>query len=122
MPRFVILEHDWNGRHWDVMLESGDVLRTWAVAERPEPGRDLPARPLADHRLAYLEYEGPITGGRGTVRRVDRGEYDVVSWSESRVVVELRGGRYSGPAELRAEASGTPAGAFTWTLRLGKVD
>jgi hypothetical protein len=33
------------------------------------------AQRIADHRLAYLEYEGPISGGRGTVRRLDGGSY-----------------------------------------------
>ncbi len=39
MPRFVVLEHTWNGVHWDFMLEAGEVLRTWAIdaADRPRP-------------------------------------------------------------------------------------
>ncbi len=32
--RFVILEHQWNGVHWDLMLEQGGVLRTWALTRR----------------------------------------------------------------------------------------
>jgi len=31
MDRFVILEHDRDGIHWDLMLERGEVLRTWAI-------------------------------------------------------------------------------------------
>ena len=39
MPRFVVLEHTWNGVHWDFMLEAGEVLRTWAIdaADRRRP-------------------------------------------------------------------------------------
>ena len=36
------------------------------------------ARRIDDHRAEYLTYEGPISGDRGTVRRLTRGM--VVSW------------------------------------------
>ena len=71
--RFVVLEHDWNGVHWDFMLEAGDDLRTWAMNAPPAPGQDLPARALADHRLAYLTYEGPVSGDRGRCGAWPRG-------------------------------------------------
>ncbi len=44
MPRFALLEHRWNGIHWDLFLESGDVLRTWAIDRELVHGLDLPAR------------------------------------------------------------------------------
>ena len=73
MDRFVVLEHDWDGVHWDLMLERGEVLRTWAIDAPIVAGVELPARALADHRRLYLEYEGPISGKRGAVRRVEEG-------------------------------------------------
>ena len=36
-------------------------------------GERLDAARLADHRPRYLRYEGPISGGRGSVRRLARG-------------------------------------------------
>ena len=27
----MVLEHDWDGVHWDFMLEAGERLRTWAI-------------------------------------------------------------------------------------------
>src|SRR5882724_3306447 len=68
MPRFVILRHETppgfaRPAHWDFMLECGGVLRTWE---------------MADHRLAYLEYEGEVPGGRGTVSRWDEGRYEIL--------------------------------------------
>ena len=93
MPRYVILEHDHPHRHWDLMLESGDVLRTWRLAEPPQPGRAVAAEPIGDHRRAYLDYEGPIRGNRGRVKRWDGGSCD---WETP-------------PAgEARAGASGSP--------------
>jgi hypothetical protein len=119
MPRFVLLEHRWNGVHWDLMLECGDALRTWAIDEPIGPGRDLPARALADHRAAYLDYEGPVSGDRGEVRRVDRGTYEPVVWTPDRVRVRLEGAQLIGLVELRA--SGASAGSWAFRL-IGKVD
>ena len=42
MLRFVLLEHNWNGVHWDFMLEVGEALRTWAIDAPIVSGRDLP--------------------------------------------------------------------------------
>jgi hypothetical protein len=96
MPRFVILEHRWRGTHWDLMLEvePGGPLRTWALDQAPivaEPHEAIPARALPDHRAAYLTYEGPISGDRGEVRRVDAGTFAVIEWADACVVVELAG-------------------------------
>lgn len=76
MARFVILEHDHPFLHWDFMLEAGDVLRTWRLAEPPAPGKAVRAEFLADHRRKYLDYEGPVSGNRGTVKRWDAGTYE----------------------------------------------
>ena len=64
MPRFVILEHDHPVLHWDLMLEAGDVLQTWRLANPPTPGCAIDATALPDHRLTYLDYEGPVSGNR----------------------------------------------------------
>jgi hypothetical protein len=72
--RFVLLEHRWQGVHYDLMLEVDGVLKTWKLAEPLQPGPQ-PAEASFDHRLFYLDYEGPIGGNRGEVRRVDSGTY-----------------------------------------------
>ena len=77
MPRFVILEHDYPLRHWDLMLEFGPVLRTWRLAEPPLPGKVVAAEPTFDHRLMYLDYEGPVSGDRGNVKRWQSGTFDL---------------------------------------------
>lgn len=76
MPRYVILEHDWPMRHWDLLLEAGAVLRAWRLLEEPRTGAAIAAEANADHRLMYLEYEGKLSGNRGTVRRWDAGTYE----------------------------------------------
>jgi hypothetical protein len=78
--RFVVLLHTGFGEdHYDLMFEREDrtALRTIRVARWPIVG-ETAARSLPDHRLAYLDYEGPVSGGRGTVRRVARGQYTLL--------------------------------------------
>jgi hypothetical protein len=121
MPRFVVLEHVWNGVHWDFMLEAGEVLRTWAIDAPIVAGQDLPARALGDHRRIYLEYEGEVSGNRGRVRRVDTGTYRVLLWSVDRVRVELAGSQLVGEVDLRGTGLES-GGTASWTFRMGNVD
>ena len=65
VPRFVILEHDHPTLHWDFLLEDGEVLRAWRLLAEPGPGAAVAAEPNFDHRRLYLDYEGPVSGGRG---------------------------------------------------------
>ena len=124
MPRFVLLEHHWNGVHWDLMLEAGDALRTWAIDAPVVAGVELPARALGDHRLRYLEYEGEVGGNRGVVHRVDQGLYKPVIWTPTWVRVVLQGTQLVGAAELRKvdSDSGDPASSAAWSFRLGNLD
>jgi len=98
---FVVLQHDHpRGLHFDFMLETGDVLRTWALAEEPTDGLAIDAEALPDHRRAYLEYEGPVSGDRGTVICWDRGEYELVAESEGELIAALHGKKLQGTATL----------------------
>ena len=75
--RFVILIHDHPHLHWDFMLETSGVLKTWRLAEEPRTGATTAATVLPDHRIEYLEYEGPVSHNRGTVTRFDAGTYQM---------------------------------------------
>lgn len=75
------------------MLEVGEVLRTWRLRDFPHPGLAVAAEPLPDHRKAYLDYEGPVSGGRGTVAQVDAGEYRVLKTDATGMVLRLDNGR-----------------------------
>jgi DNA ligase D-like protein (predicted 3'-phosphoesterase) len=102
MPQFVILRHESpQGVHFDFMLEADGVLKTWALPGPPAAGAEMECVQLADHRLAYLDYEGPISGGRGSVTRWDRGTYAPQEQSETQWIVELAGEKFSGRASLR---------------------
>jgi hypothetical protein len=98
MPRYVILLHEMppqlaRATHWDLMLEWGGVLRTWALPRQPVAGLDCEAEQLADHRADYLEYEGPVSGGRGSVARWDEGHYQVEHDTNNELTVVLAGRR-----------------------------
>ncbi len=101
MPRFVILRHELpdggqRSSHWDMMFERGESLRTWAAEQLPRPGEDTEARELPAHRLTYLDYEGPVSGDRGSVSRWDEGEYTLHDEAADRVVMSLAGRRLTG--------------------------
>ncbi len=78
------------------MLETGSVLQTWRLAALPIIGGVTSAEPIGDHRLAYLEYEGTVSGGRGTVKRYDTGEYAIISDDSRSVKLQLQGQRLNG--------------------------
>ncbi len=101
MCRFVILRHEFPhgsdpSSHWDIMFEERGVLLTWACHCRPDSKAVGAARQLADHRLAYLDYEGPVSGDRGTVTRWDEGTYRASDSTADRWAVELHGKRLAG--------------------------
>ena len=114
MPRFVLLTHECSlpsASHWDLMLEHAGVLLTWRLSQLPEAWRSvapgvgggltqLEAERIADHRIAYLDYEGPISGNRGRVTRWDRGHYNRLEETTDSLRVELEGDRVRGVVEL----------------------
>jgi len=123
MPRFVLLRHECpigyeKPSHWDLMLEANELLQTWELRQLPAAwvhalgdATDLPACAsvlairLADHRLAYLDYEGPISGNRGTVRRCDGGTYEIVGQDDRLLQVSLSGNFLQGAVHLRRDAA-----------------
>ena len=116
MPRFVVLTHapppgGDRPLHWDFMLEDEGALVTWALAELPAVGATVAAERLADHRLAYLDYEGEVSGNRGTVARYDGGSFEWLTRAADRLEFTLHGGKLQGRAALVRSAD-----PQRWTL------
>jgi hypothetical protein len=82
------------------MLETGDRLRTWSLPAEPHPGATLAATSLPDHRLAYLDYEGPLSGNRGIVRRWDTGSFEIIRDTGSELAIRLTGQRLLGTVRI----------------------
>ncbi len=79
---FVVQEHHATARHFDLRLEVGGVLRSWAVPKGPsmDPAHKRLAIQVEDHGMAYNAYEG------ANVLIWDRGEYEQggrVPWPEA---------------------------------------
>ncbi len=53
-------------------------------------GQWLQALRIADHRAAYLSYEGPISGNRGTVRRIASGRVIRCQGTETKLSLTIR--------------------------------
>lgn len=70
---------------------------------------------LPPHRRAYLTYQGPISDGRGWVRRVDEGVALPRLWRQSQAVLTVTMRHFQGDislrrlAEARWEARASPA-------------
>ena len=84
------------------MLEAGNSLHTWRLACAPTVGSDpIDATELPDHRVAYLDYEGPVGGNRGSVRRWDAGTFTWEADSKPDVrLLRLNGTRIAGHVRL----------------------
>ncbi len=116
MPRFVILQHDYPQQlHWDLMLEREGVLATWALRLPPQPEHVIEATGLPDHRIAYLDYEGAISGGRGTVGRWDEGTYELLDQTDARWDLTLSGGKIEGRVVLEKTTEAANRWRFTFT-------
>ncbi|MCP4375845.1 MAG: hypothetical protein GY794_06685 [bacterium] len=109
---------DYGPTHWDLMLEVDDALATWQIES--DPLAMLPAEPITatrihDHRKAYLDYSGQVSGGRGRVAVADSGQLTVASEDDNLWTFELRGSILQGRFELRAVSGNDNR----WTLRSG---
>jgi len=89
--RYVILRHDGIEQpHFDLMFETspGSPLATWRSSQWPI--RDsISVEKLADHRQDYLTYEGAVSGDRGSVRRVEAGEFEVRDLGDDQWLIDL---------------------------------
>ena len=101
---FVVQHHVCpQGDHYDWMLERAGGLITFQMSVRLGDlivGQAVDVRRLGEHRRAYLTYEGPVSGGRGSVRIDDRGTYEATGQPDARWLVRVRGQHAAGRLSL----------------------
>jgi DNA ligase D-like protein (predicted 3'-phosphoesterase) len=110
---FVVQEHQATAHHFDLRLQVGGVMRSWAVPKGPslDPAAKRLAVEVEDHSLAYNDFEGAL--GEGGVIVWDRGTYEQggrVAWPEAldrgHAVFVLRGEKLRGGFALQRTRAG----------------
>jgi DNA ligase D-like protein (predicted 3'-phosphoesterase) len=86
-PAFVLHEHHRPRHHFDLRLEEGGVLRSWALPKGlpDSPARDRLAVAVPDHDLDHLAYEDEHK------QVADTGWWELVDRTERRFVFVLHG-------------------------------
>jgi DNA ligase D-like protein (predicted ligase)/DNA ligase D-like protein (predicted 3'-phosphoesterase) len=115
---FVVQEHHARRLHYDLRLEKGGVLKSWAVPKGiPEKiGDKKLAVHTEDHPLGYADFQGTIPEGQygaGTVRIWDRGTFETKIWKDDMIEFTLKGERLQGKYVL---AKFKKAGEKEWLL------
>lgn len=110
LPTVLLLHETRAGTHHDWLVADPTLagvpdaplwtVRVAAPTRQWRAVRRLKLVPLPPHRRAYLTYEGPVSGGRGVVRRVDAGTVRAELWSASRIVLDVEMRHFRGRVEL----------------------
>ena len=113
--RFVVQLHDATALHFDLRIQAGGVLRSWAVPKGPtlDPGVRRLAVPVADHDLSAGDFEGVHEGqarGSGAVIIWDEGGADITRDEPGHLSFTLHGHKLTGGFGL------TRTGEHRWIL------
>jgi bifunctional non-homologous end joining protein LigD len=125
--RFVVHEHHASRLHFDLRLEMGDALKSWAVPKGPStnPSEKRLAVEVEDHPIEYLEFHGEIPPGEYGAGRVyiwDSGTYEpkapdvLAQWNGGRIEFVMHGRVLKGGFTLVEMKGRRSAGKRLWLL------
>jgi DNA ligase D-like protein (predicted ligase)/DNA ligase D-like protein (predicted polymerase)/DNA ligase D-like protein (predicted 3'-phosphoesterase) len=102
---FVIQKHNATRLHYDLRLERDGVMVSWAIPKGlpTVPGVKHLAVHTEDHPIEYNRFEGWIPEGHygaGEVRIYDRGTFEPIEWTDTKVSFRLDGERHRGEWHL----------------------
>ena len=89
------------------------MLRTWALSVEPTKQVEIAAEQLPPHRIEYLDYQGPVSGNRGTVA-LDQGLFRWLIDQSDRVEIHFDGQRLIGRAVLQQQPDAVQRWLFEW--------
>ena len=100
-PVYVIQKHRASHLHYDLRLEMGGVLKSWALPKEPPRAKGIKrlAVMVEDHELGYQKFKGTIpegSYGAGTVEIWDDGYYVPIETKDSSIVFDIHGKKLSG--------------------------
>ena len=103
--RFIIHDHITKDRHYDLMIETGDdLLITWRIMpadlEMLIKGNEVKISRILDHEKYFLDFEGDLSSGKGSVSIYDQGNSRIIKNLTDTFVFELSGQIFQGRIEL----------------------
>jgi len=114
-PCFVIQKHAARSLHYDLRLEVGGVMKSWAIPKGPSLNpRDRRLAVLTDdHPLSYKNFEGVIPQGEygaGTVIVWDRGSYRNIKKNQKGKLLTMQTAFRSGTIEVELKGKKVKGG------------
>ena len=98
--KYVIQKHNASHLHYDLRLEMDGVLKSWAVPKEPlTDGTKRLAVAVPDHNIEYGDFEGIIPKGQyggGTVEIWDKGTYNMISKTDTKIICDIHGIKLQG--------------------------
>lgn len=122
MARAAVLRHELpdGSHHFDWLFEQASgsdpderALIAWRLPAPPTgAGGRFEAVRLPPHRRLYLDFEGPVSGGRGTVTRIASGHAEILADTAHRFRVDARFD------DIEVSMEGAPSHDGLWVMHL----
>ena len=104
MPKkliYSIQKHSAKRLHYDLRLQKGRVLKSWAIPKEPptKVGEKRLAVEVEDHPLDYAFWHGTIPKGQygaGKVELWDKGDYEFIDEKKDKLVIKINGKKLKG--------------------------